>query len=68
MSSLELLLKQKMDNEQEKKMNENLEKEILKELKEIKIETENVNRNIWLGSTIIISILSSILVTLMMIK
>lgn len=47
-------------------MNEYLEKEILEELRKIKIETENVNRNIWLGSTIIISVLSSILVTLMM--
>ncbi len=49
-------------------MKEYLETEILKELRDIKIETENVNKNIWLYSTIIITILSSILVTLMMRK
>ncbi len=46
-------------------MKDYLEQEILKELRDIKIETENVNKNIWLYSTIIITILSSILVTLM---
>lgn len=49
-------------------MKDYLETEILKELRDIKIETENVNKNIWLYSTIIIAILSSILVTLMMWK
>lgn len=49
-------------------MNEYFEKEILKKLIEIKNETKQMNRNIWLWSVTIVSILASILVTLMMMK
>ncbi|MGR8823249.1 hypothetical protein [Leuconostoc citreum] len=49
-------------------MNEYFEKEILNELIEIKNETKQMNRNIWLWSVTIVSILASILVTLMMMK
>lgn len=49
-------------------MNEYFKKEILNELIEIKNETKQMNRNIWLWSVTIVSILASILVTLMMMK